>query len=179
MFHYIKSERGKDHILYQGYKFGPVAKQNKDGSLRYVCLNSKLKSTQTKCYAAILIAKEQITNTTLNPVHNHEAHNSETNEQKLQFEVNLINSRHNYKKRCRSECTPVHKIFNQEINKVISQAGVEINEIITKIPEFRQLRASGYAQRWKQLGKLPKTTDQINLTNELDLTIDKQKFLLH
>jgi hypothetical protein len=98
---------------------------------------------------------------------------------KLQLEVDIINAKNIYKKRCHEETTQVHKIYTQEINKVIYNSKFKLDEIFEKIPDFKSLKTSGYSQKWKDFGKLPNSTCEIKLIKDLWLTTDKNEFLFY
>ena len=175
MFHYIKSERGVNQILLNGFKYVAVSKANKDGSQRYVCINSKDKFQ--RCCASIKVKDHNIIGQ--EPFHNHEKYIKETETNKLQLEVDIMNARHEFKKRCREETTQVHKIYTQTMNQILEKSGFKLDEIFDKIPDFRSIKTSGYNQKWKDFGKLPKSTNEIKLIRELALTTDHNEFLFH
>ena len=168
MFHLIKSERGNNHILYNGYKYAATSKINKDGSQRYGCINSK--KAIERCYAAIKLKNNKIVPETIEPKHKHSRFNIEEDSNKLQLDVDINNAQYNYKKRCRDEITPIHKIYTQEIQKVVGKSGFKLDEIFQRIPAFKTVKTAGYTQRWKDSGKLPKCTNDIKIINELRLT---------
>ena len=85
--------------------------------------------------------------------------------------LNINNAQYNYKKRCRDESTPIHKIYTQEIQKVVIA--------FQRIPAFNTVKTTGYTYRWKDLGKLPKSTSDIKIINDLRLTTDSDNFLFY
>lgn len=168
-FEIILSKYENELLLYKNYLFEKIRKQpNKDGSISWRCINcrpgSRCNSTcRTQAYKFVNVPSQ----------HNNEPIN--------EYEIAYKRATATTKKRAREDLeVKVPKIYRDEMDKAVKAVSISTGQKILidtpRPPKYNGRRKFLQKQRKQQILPEPKTTDEIQLTREYQITNDQQRF---
>ena len=142
MMEFVKTKRGAQALLHEGYKY-VINQWGRDDWIFWRCAKSRT------CSGSLCTMDDQIV--LRKDIHNHPPDEAETEVEKIVGSL---------KEKVQTTAQPIPAVYNEGIQAIACRS--DRDEIVTKLPTFSSLKTSLYRQHRSRLLSLPKTRANVH-----------------